>query len=182
VSYKESPTSDVEVKHIEAIFKTFGIDVVRYASLEYLGNIDEFMKRVRTTSFALLFINKAYLESLDTMSQVLQLQKDENYKNRMTLLIHTDVDIYGSAAKVLPYYKFWEEQFSKYKKVTENTPTEAAGSLAADAKQLSTTKNEISDFISNISKLKVPTYEELKSLKFLPILKLIIARTIVDPN
>jgi len=135
ISYYASPSSEAEVDHIEACFKIFGLTVVRVSSVEYMGDIEEFMKKVRTTSFALLLINKEFLQALDNMKQVLHLQKDENYKNRMTLLMHDDVDI-GSASKVAPYTKFWEERFSKIKKDTENAPPEALGSLYLDAKTI----------------------------------------------
>jgi len=182
------PSSEAEVKRIEAevnlieeCFNNFGLTVVRVTSLGYMGDIEEFMKKVRTTSFALLLINKEFLQSMDTMKQVLHLQKDENYKNRMTILMNDEVDI-GSASKVAPYTKFWEDQFSKIKKDTENASPEARGSLYLDAKQLSITKIEIADFLTSISRLKVLSYEKIKQQKFLPLLRTIAIRTIVDPN
>jgi len=49
-------------------------------------------------------------------------------------------------------------------------------------KQLIVTKMEIADFLTSISKLKVLTYEKMKQENFLPILRIIAIRTIVDPN
>jgi len=178
ISYKKTLKSEVD--EIVKIFISYGIkEVICHESIKYLENKEDFMKKVRTTSFALLFINKEYLESEDSMYQVLQLIKDENYSKRMTLLIHSDVDIYGSTLKAVPYIKYWNEKISSFNKEVKDTPTEATNSLSKEAKQLMYTKSEIVDFITSIANSNVDPYVDLKQKRFLPILRFI-AKTTID--
>jgi len=157
-------------------------EVIRHESIKYLENKEDFMKKVRTTSFALLFINKDYLESEVCMYQVLQLLKDENYSKRMALLIHSDVDICGSTLKAVPYIKYWTEKINSFNLQVKDTPIEAYGSLSKEAKQLVYTKNEIVDFITSIANSSVAPYEELKNAKLLPILRFIAKKTVEIPK
>jgi len=186
ISYKnnEAKTLPREVKDIEKIFTDYGIkEVIHYNSMAFMTNIGEFMKQVRTTSFALLFIDKDFLESPETMSQVLQLRKDENYKDRMALLVHSDVDIYGSTLKAIPYIKYWDEKIRSFEKqVKEAGSVESLSSLSAEAKLLIAAKSEIDLFINSIVNSNVPPYEKLKEVKLLPILQLIVSKTVVIPK
>jgi len=134
----------------------------------------EFMKKVRTTNFVLLLISDAYLKTRHCMLEILELRKDDNYKNRIMLVVHISAkpiyDISGS----LDYVKFWDNEFKELEQAinVNELPLESRSeAFGKELVQLRNTKNEIISFIHEIRNLLVPPLEELKKISYLPILQ-----------
>jgi len=160
---------------IESALQENNINVVRdEKELSYMDDLMKFMKRVRTTTFVLLLISKEYLESRNCMNEILELRKDDNYKNKIMLVVHPNANIYGSTGAI-PYIKYWNKKLKELEEAIEGLTLEEAGELGVELKQLRTTKNEIVNFIQNDIRFQlVPPLSDLKQDRYLPILQRIV--------
>jgi len=164
-----------EAIDLENVLQASNIKVIRdEKSLNYMDDKIEFMKKVRTTNFVLLLISDAYLKTRHCMLEILELRKDDNYKNRIMLVVHISAkpiyDISGS----LDYVKFWDNEFKELEQAlnVNELPLESRSeAFGKELVQLRNTKNEIISFIHEIRNLLVPPLEELKKISYLPILQ-----------
>jgi len=163
-----------EAVDLENVLLASNIKVIRdEKSLEYMGDYTLFMKKVRTTNFVLLLISDDYLKTSKCMLEILELRKDDDYKNRIMLVVHISAkpiyDISGS----LDYVKFWDNKFKELEQaVIDNKLTLAdSGVFGKELTQIRNTKNDIINFIHEIRNLLVPPLEDLKKISYFPILQ-----------
>jgi len=113
----------------------------------YMGDIPTFMKKVRTTNFVLLMISKEYLENEFCMTAVMELKKDDNYKDRMLLIVHDNAKI-STSEETVPYIQFWQNKHAILTARIASIPLEAAGTIGSELKKLRNITNEIAEFIA----------------------------------
>lgn len=96
---------------IDDTLRWVGITPVRdVRDVLYKESIKEFMKRVRSSDFVIMIISEEFLKSYNSMNEVLEFVKDENYKNRIIPIIVTD-EIFDP--NNLPIYiKYWEQEYT----------------------------------------------------------------------
>jgi len=137
-----------------------------------MDNYTDFMKKVRTTNFVLLLISDDYLKSSRCMLEMLELRKDDNYKNRIMLVVHISAKPIYETAGSLDYAKFWETKHKELEQAMVGLTLEECGELGKELRQLRSTKNEIINFIQNDIRYQlVPPLDDLKQNSYLPILQ-----------
>jgi len=161
-----------EAVDLENVLLASNMKVIRdEKSLHYMDNYTDFMKKVRTTNFVLLLISDNYLKSSKCMYEILELRKDDNYKNRIMLVVHISAkpiyDIKGS----LEYVNYWDTKLKELEQAMIGLTLEESGELGKELRQLRNTKNEIINFIQEIKILLVPPLDDLKKTSYLPILQ-----------
>lgn len=163
-----------EAVNLENVLLASNMKVIRdEKSLNYMDNYTNFMKKVRTTDFVLLLISDDYLKSSKCMYEILELRKDDNYKNRIMLVVHSSANpIYDVTGKgSVGYVNYWDTKLKELEEAMVGLTLEESGELGKELRQLRNTKNEIVNFIQEIKKLEVPPLDDLKKNSYLPILQ-----------
>ena len=168
ISYSWS-TKEI-VNKISTDLQLVGVDVIKdNQELEYTDSIPTFMKRIRLSNFALLFVSDGYLKSKNCLFEILELQKDEDHWNKVLPIVSKNTKIYEAIDR-LKYVKYWEEK-------TEELETELKGlnpiNLTESYKELKLFKDitaSIDDFLKNISEAIHFSPEEVIEKNYEPIM------------
>ena len=92
LSYAQA--NDETVKRIDDDLQVAGITLIKdIRDLKSYESIKDYMKRIRQTDFVLLIISDAYLNSRNCMYEILELVKDEDYKDKIIPIILADADV-----------------------------------------------------------------------------------------
>jgi hypothetical protein len=158
--------NETVVNEIDESFLIEGIKLIRdKRDTEYKDSFKEFMKRIRKTDFVLMVISDAYLKSKNCLYEVLEVLKDENYKNRIFPIVLTDAKIYSPSNR-LEYLNYWKNEYQKLKTAIANYSPEEVISVTQDLKVLRDINGSIVDFMSIISDIKNIPIESLRKSKF----------------
>jgi len=168
ISYCNTQKDDVE--KIKAVLEKNKISVEYEPG--YLVNIPTFMKKVRTTKFVLLLISKEYLENEVCMSAILELKKDDNFKNRMLLIVHDNANI--NTTGTITYIEYWRKQHENLSALSNPLSLEAAGALGDDIKKFRNIYNEIAGFIADVKNIFTVPLEDLRKSNYEQIIQYIL--------
>ena len=80
-------------------------------TLKYTDRISDFMKKIRKSDFALLIICDNYLKSINCMSEVMQLYKDDNIWEKLLPVICKNAKIYKLTDRI-QYVNYWQDKSS----------------------------------------------------------------------
>lgn len=78
-------------------------------NIKYTDRISDFMKRIRESDFALLLICDNYLKSINCMTEVMQLKKDDNIWDKILPVVFKDAKIYSPIDRI-QYVNYWQEK------------------------------------------------------------------------
>lgn len=164
-------TNEKETDEIDLFFKSKGIGLKRdKRNLEYKQSIKEFMKTIRKMDFIILVISDEYLKSFNCMYEVLEFLKDEDYKKRILPVIIDNANIYGAVAGI-DYIKYWNNELLKLDNSTEGLSSETIIPILENKKRIKKIQDSIVDFIDEISDMNHYKFEELKNIKYEPLLR-----------
>lgn len=128
-------------------------------------SIKSFMKKIRKSDYAILVISDNYLKSINCMYEVLEVMKDEGYKDRIITIVLNNADIYNGIGKS-KYIKYWNEEYDKLsKEIYQINDNESCTSLLEELKKVGDIKRNVGEFISIVSDMNNPhindIYEEI---------------------
>lgn len=154
---------------VDEIDKSFEKDKVKLIrdkrETEYKDSFKDFMKKIRYTDSVLMVVSDAYLKSKNCMYEVLEVFKDENYKERIHPIIIPDARIYSPSER-LDYLNYWKNEYSSLKqKISEHSPEEVI-SLSNELKIMRDINASIIDFIGIISDWKNIPLDTLRKNEF----------------
>ncbi len=87
-----------------------GIKVVKDdLTLKYCDKLSEFMNHIRKSNFAILLISDSYLKSINCMTEVMQLYKEENIWKKILPVILREVKLSDPLVR-LSYVNYWQEK------------------------------------------------------------------------
>ena len=78
-------------------------------TIKYADRISDFMKRIRESDFALLLICDKYLKSINCMTEIMQLKKDDNVWDKILPVVFKDAKIYNPIDRI-QYVTYWQEK------------------------------------------------------------------------
>ena len=161
------------IDEIDGFFSGIGITLIRdKRDTEYKDSFKKFMKKVRTTDYVLMVISDEYLKSKNCMNEVLEVIKDENYKERIFPIVLDNAKPIHESAGVLKYCQYWGNELKRLKEsIKEFDPEKIISILNDDVKIIRDIENSIVDFIKLISDLKYIPLDELKQMDYIPLLK-----------
>lgn len=150
------------VNKIDNYFKSRQIIFERdKREVESWESIKQFMKRIRKSSCAILVISDNYLKSVNCMYEVLEVMKDEGYKDRILTVVLSDANIYKSLGKA-EYIKYWKDEHSKLSKaISEIDDSESTIDLSSELKKTREIMNSIGEFISIIADMNNPNINNI---------------------
>lgn len=113
VSYAWDGESERTVNEIEKAFSEQGIHIVRdKRDLEYKGSIEAFEQRISKGQCVVIVISDKYLRSEHCMYELVQLEQNQNLRERVFPIILSDAKIY-KAVERLSYVKYWDMQIEQ---------------------------------------------------------------------
>jgi tetratricopeptide (TPR) repeat protein len=151
---------------LDKAFKDTGVIIQRdIREISYKDSIRDYMRQVRSADFALLIISDAFLKSPNCMNEVLELFKDENFKNKILPIIVDGTEIFAPNNQ-LDYIKYWHEKHSKLElDLKQVIPTDAI-ELYRTLKHYENIKTSIGDFLNILSEGNHPSFSKLAKRNF----------------
>ncbi|MBE6069077.1 MAG: toll/interleukin-1 receptor domain-containing protein [Clostridium lundense] len=146
------------VNEIDNYFKSRQVIFQRdKRDIESWESIKVFMKRIRKSSHAILVISDNYLKSVNCMYEVLEVMKDENYRERILTVVLNDALIYDALSKA-KYIKYWKEKYSElYDTIKEIDDNQSTIKLLEELKKTKEIMNNIGEFMTIVSDMNNPS-------------------------
>ncbi len=137
-------------------------------SLNYTDGITNFMKRIRKADFAILLVSDNYLKSINCMTEVMQLNKDEDIWEKVLPVICNGTKIQDPLDRI-NYLNFWQEKSSAIESALKNIDPINATSLYQELKSYKEITQNIDSFLNNFKDKLFVTPEELFKKFYSPI-------------
>ena len=160
-----------EVEKIDKDFESIGIVLTR--DIRDVGDyksIKTFMKKIKTTDYALMIISDSYLKSKNCMYEVLELLKEDDYKDKILPILLDDCNNISTIEGKTLYIKFWEDEYKKNKELIESVNFQNSVELINDLNIIENISRNISHFLSVITDMKHSSLSKLKEENYKPIL------------
>lgn len=148
--------------NIDNLLKKHGIVFNRDKNdIDTWGSIRKYMSSIRKTDYALIIISESYLKSVNCMYEILELMKENEYKERILTVI-LNSEIYNPERKA-DYIKYWENKYKKLeKKIRTIKNIENITDLTSDLKRYRQISLSIGEFLALITDLNNPKIEDIE--------------------
>ena len=102
------------VNQLQKTFEQHNLKIIRdkVDGVNYRGSIKEFMKRIGRGNMVLLVISDKYLRSKHCMFELLEIEKQGDFRNRIFPIVLPDAKIYD-AIDILDYTDYWDDKSAK---------------------------------------------------------------------
>lgn len=166
ISY--SWTDEDIVNEIDNAFQKEGIILIRdKRDAQYKADLKTFMKRIGTGNFVIIVISDKYLKSRNCMYEVLELLKNNDFKNRIFPIVLADAHKIYNALNSLEYISFWDNQISQLNESIKNITNLANTSRAfEEINHCQRIRNSIDGFINAIQNMNTLTIDIHKNENF----------------
>jgi len=155
-----------------------GFDVIKDDhTLKYTDRIPDFMKKIRKADFALLLICDSYLKSINCMSEIMQLEKDDDVWKKILPVICKDTKFYEVLDRI-NYVSYWQEKSEAIESALKNIDPINATKLYEDLKNYKAITQNIDSFLNNLKEQLNVSPEELFEKFYKPLTD----RIGVDPD
>lgn len=153
---------DDVVDEIDDYFKRKQIIFMRdKRNIDSWGSIKSFMNEIEKSDYAILVISDNYLKSKNCMYEVLELMKDEGYRNKIITVVLDNAFIYSAIGKA-KYIEYWNEEYNKISnKINKINDNESCTSLQKELIIVRDIKNNIGEFISIVSDMNNPNINDI---------------------
>lgn len=149
--------------------EVIGIIVIKdNKELDYTDNIPDFMKRIRSSDYALLLISDNYIKSKNCLYEVLELQKDDNHWDKVLPIVCDGTKIYSALDRV-NYIKFWEQKTSELEIALKSIDPINSTELYKDLKLFKDISFNLDRFLKQISESLHFKPDEIFEKKYKPI-------------
>lgn len=118
--------------------------------IRYRQSIKEFMKSIRKTDCVFIIISKDYLQSSACMYEVLELVKDENYRDKIIPIINCDANIFDIAGRAA-YIEYWQDQFKQADAHSRNIDILNRSFYIEELKKIESIQRNLPEFLELIS-------------------------------
>ena len=122
-------------------------------------SIKEYMNKIRDVDYAVLVITDSYLKSFNCMYEVLEVMKENNYKDKIFPVV-VEHSIYSPNGKV-PYIKYWEKEYKQLENQLKTVGMANHGPLQEDLKKLENIAASMSEFLGLVSDMNNPDISDV---------------------
>lgn len=129
------------------------IDIKPWASIK------EYMLTITDMDYIILLISDEYLKSTNCMYEVIEVMRDDKYKNKIFPAV-INHKIYEPIIRA-NYIKYWENQFNELHNVLAEISTQNLGNLTYDLKRYQDISSNIADFLSLVSDINNPNIADV---------------------
>lgn len=137
-------------------------------TLKYADKISDFMKKIRKSDFAIVLICDNYLKSINCMTEVMQLDKDDNIWDKLLPVICKDSNIKDPLDRI-NYVNYWQEKSSAIESALKAIDPINATSLYQELKSYKEITQNIDTFLLNLKDKLFVSPEELFKKFYSPI-------------
>ncbi|MFN7930771.1 MAG: TIR domain-containing protein [Blastocatellia bacterium] len=110
ISYAWGGESETIVDELDQAFQSKGVTIVRdKRDLGFKGRIKEFMETIGEGKAVILIISEKYLKSKNCMFELLQIEKNGKFTERIFPVVLDNAGIYDPLER-LNYVKYWEDK------------------------------------------------------------------------
>lgn len=158
---------------IDRAFMGTGLTIIRdIREIEYKDSIKDYMKKVRSTDYVLLIVSDDFLKSSSGMFEVLELLKDNNFKDKILPVIVDNTKIFKPEEK-LEYIRYWTEKHKELKERLSGVSVTDSLDLYNTLKHYENIRANIGEFLGILTDMDSPAFSELKNENFKRIYKYI---------
>jgi tetratricopeptide (TPR) repeat protein len=118
-------------------------------TLKYTDRLPYFMKEIRKADFAMLLICDSYLKSINCMTEVMQLEKDDDAWNKILPVICRDTKFYEVLDRI-QYVSYWQEKSDTIESALKSIDPINATALYQDLKSYRDITQNIDSFLTNL--------------------------------
>lgn len=123
------------------------------------GSIKEYMQSIAQMDYTILLISEAYLKSSNCMYEVLEVMRDRKYKDKIfPAIIYSG--IYDPLIRA-NFVKYWQDELSKLKDVTNGIDAQNLGPLTEDLKHRQDIASNIAEFLGMVSDMNNPQIDDI---------------------
>lgn len=122
-------------------------------------SIKEYMQTIRNTDYVVLLISDKYLKSFNCMYEVLEVMKEQNYKNRIFPAV-IETGIYDTSCRV-EYVKFWQDKYKELSNQMLQIDMVNASGLIDDLRKTQNIAASISEFLALIADMNNPSISDI---------------------
>lgn len=146
---------DALASSIDRKFRKAQMPLIRdKRDVKYRGSVKDFMKKIRSTDYAILLISSDWLKSDNCMHELLELLKDDNYRERILPIVKRDTNVFNPIGRS-SYSLFWQEQRrhldDEYRKLDSANTSEISNAI----KRCDRIAGDLPEFLGIISEMKV---------------------------
>ncbi len=170
-----------KARKIEEDLGSTEIELVRdERALGYTDDIESYMKKIRTTDYALIIVSDAFLHSTNCMFEIHEFLKDENHQDRVLPVIlkdYTDGEIERKGADIYTpegaatYVKYWEDREATLRKQLEGLDISNLRHFARELTLIQSITKTVADFIFLLRRIKHVNFDELLNREYRDILE-----------
>lgn len=155
-----------------------GFDVIKDDhTLKYTDRFPDFMKKIRKADFALLLVCDSYIKSINCMTEVMQLEKDDDAWKKILPVICKDTKFYEVLDRI-QYVSYWQEKSDAIESALKSIDQINATALYAELKSYKSITQNIDLFLANLKEQLNVSPEELFEMFYSPLTE----RIGVDPD
>lgn len=118
--------------------------------LKPYSGIKEFMKSIKGADFVLIVISDGYLKSPNCLYEVLELIKDDNYKEKIIPIFLDDANIFDLRGKS-NRIKYWQDEKSDLMKELKALDPQNIGPLTEQLRIIDNITSNLSNFIDSVT-------------------------------
>ena len=131
----------------------------------YWDSFKEFMDSIREHDLIIAVISDRYLKSANCMYEIIEMMKDNSWKNKLLTIVWDDVKIYNASDR-LTYTEFWNNEYKELSVRIKSIPPEDSIKASEDLRRISTIKSDIGIFLDYISDTNNPNkYTGINAVK-----------------
>jgi hypothetical protein len=153
-SHKNKDVADF----IEHSFWMSGVKIFRdERDVRYTESIKDFMRRIRRTDYALLIISDDYLKSAYCMYEVLEVVKDDNFRDRILPLVHEVTRIFTPAGRLF-YTQYWEKEVGRLSSRLKPIDPVNVTSEYVELHRMQEVLRNVAQFLNTVAYMRCITY------------------------
>lgn len=138
-----------------------GLNVIKDDhKLRYKDKLSSFMKTIRNADYAILIICEDYLKSTNCMTEILEIQKDDDIWNKILPVISKDANIYDLEGRI-KYVNYWQEKTQKIESLIKNLDPINATATYEELKSYKSILLNIDSFLTSLKDRLCISPEEL---------------------
>lgn len=158
VSYCQKDSSYIDL--MDSYFENKNVTLHRdIRDISQWKSIKEYMQTIRNTDYAVLLISDKYLKSFNCMYEVLEVMKEQNYKNRIFPAV-LETRIYDASCRV-EYVKYWQDKYKELNIQMSQIDMVNASGLIDDLKRTQNIAASMSEFLSLVSDMNNPNISDI---------------------
>jgi hypothetical protein len=160
----------------EALYQDLTKLGLKFAQIPSYSSISEFIKKIRRTDYVIMMISAAYLKNARYLQEVVELVKDDDFRERIIPVIADDVKLHNMEQE-LAYIQYWQGEVKRCEDQAQKVSAVYAGNLVQDAQRASRILIELSSFLGVLRDLHSIDLAGLQATNYQPLLEHIIRQS-----